>query len=174
MTDKLKEIFENVNNWLSFAEAKNAALVALESTIIIGFITSDIFKTYTMFISIIICICSFALLISLYSFIPSIGNKTNKIIQYLVKLDKQNISKNMILFSYIAQYEEDQEGIKKYLEDIKREYEISCEIKQEHKDLAGEIIYNSKLAVKKYKLFGFSLKIILGLIFVLIIGIIIA
>ena len=45
MTDKLKEIFENVNNWLSFAEAKNAALVALESTIIIGFITSDIFKT---------------------------------------------------------------------------------------------------------------------------------
>ncbi|MCP4218773.1 MAG: hypothetical protein GY765_29345, partial [bacterium] len=34
MEERLKSIFANVNDWLKFAEAKNAALVAFNSAII--------------------------------------------------------------------------------------------------------------------------------------------
>jgi hypothetical protein len=36
MADKLKDIFENVNNWLKFAEAKNATLIAGNGLLIFG------------------------------------------------------------------------------------------------------------------------------------------
>ena len=36
MEDKLKDIFENVNNWLKFAEAKNATIVAGNGLLIFG------------------------------------------------------------------------------------------------------------------------------------------
>ena len=36
MEDKLKEIFENVNGWLKFAESKNGALVVADLAVAVG------------------------------------------------------------------------------------------------------------------------------------------
>ena len=38
--EDLKEIFQNINNWLTFAEVKHGALIALDTTFILGIITT--------------------------------------------------------------------------------------------------------------------------------------
>ena len=63
MTDRLKYIFENVNNWLTFAEAKNAGLIALDAAIMMGLITWDRFQRTNYFDVLLLCLVCLSLLI---------------------------------------------------------------------------------------------------------------
>jgi hypothetical protein len=44
MYDRIKDIFDNVNEWLKFAEAKNGGLIVLNSGILFG--TLSLYKDY--------------------------------------------------------------------------------------------------------------------------------
>lgn len=69
--DFLEKIFENINHWLGFAEAKNAALVAFNIALAAALSTLTATEGNTVFLTIIILICLIiSSLIILLSFIP--------------------------------------------------------------------------------------------------------
>ena len=75
IVEMLETIFSNVNSWLNFAEAKNAANIAFVIACI-----AAIFSLQNMNIILyIVCIFLIASGIgSLISFLPRLGNKVNK------------------------------------------------------------------------------------------------
>ncbi|WP_122639046.1 hypothetical protein [Romboutsia sp. Marseille-P6047] len=90
--DDLKYIFENVNNWLNFAELKNGALLVFLTTVIIGLTQLNLPDDSNILIKIFYIVSMIDILISiiilLLSFVPKISNikpKYNANINYLNK-----------------------------------------------------------------------------------------
>lgn len=79
MEDKIKYIFENTNNWLNFAEAKNAALLAFNIAVITAITSSEILvnssKVLVYTVSAILIVSS---LMSMISFIPKTNNAVSQ------------------------------------------------------------------------------------------------
>lgn len=157
MDDKLKDIFENVNNWLKFAEAKNATLIAGNGLVIFAIakllkdLTVHQYLIYYAYFVIIVLGLSFC--IALSSFIPNI-----KLPKYLFKEDPETES-NLLFFGSIQKYDE-----RSYLKELKESLDINDEKVIENKFnlmYAQQIIINSKIAMKKYKLFDLSLHLTL-------------
>jgi len=155
MEDKLKDIFENVNNWLKFAEAKNATLIAGNGLIIFGICRiikdSNIneYLMYYIYFSIFMLVISF--LIALISFIPNI-----KLPGYLFDNSKEQSNHNLLFFGSIATFNEH-----KYLEELNKSLGKDDDEYKKNKlneMYAHQIIINSQIAVKKYKLFNISLQ----------------
>lgn len=159
MKEKLKEIFDNTNNWLNFAEAKNGALIAINSTLIIE-IFSNLFDqkiNVNSCLGISILFSLGLLLISngiaLWSFKPMTDKFVNT---------GSNDYNDLILMFYgdIAKCKNATQYVlslyKNYFNDYtKNEKDIN---KQEI-DYAREIIYNSKITVRKYKFFRWALNL---------------
>lgn len=97
MEDLFKGIFENINNWLHFAEAKNGALVALNIAILSALLSTDFFENYSLFIA-VICICLLlSICIALISFSP--------ILNRLPKKHNDSFERNLLFYSYIASFD---------------------------------------------------------------------
>jgi len=81
MYDKLKDIFQNVNDWLKFAEAKHGALMVLNSGVIFGVLSvrKDYLMVPNYIIMLTLACLSLSLLCSCISMFPrhrkQIGNK---------------------------------------------------------------------------------------------------
>lgn len=150
MNEQLKNIFDNVNYWLSFAEAKNGSILAL------GVVWVQILSDITIFTR-INCIvwhfslfnCILAMLVSLFSFFPLMG-KVN-----LIK--KQEVSKdlNLIFYRDIASIESSDKYYHLFID------KYGCSKNEDSIDLAKDYMYeiyiNSKIATNKYHMFQFSL-----------------
>lgn len=149
--ESLKAIFENINNLLQFAEAKNGAVFAVVISILMG--SSDLIEdcsksgSYlsmcTMTISIILL--SISALFALASFFPNL---------FKVNPDKNGKSskKNVVLFSDCAKYSNGQD----YLDDFYGKYQAPIEDKSGNSianDYAVEIISNSKICNTKFIIF---------------------
>lgn len=149
----LKDIFDNTNSWLVFAEAKHAVLIGLVGTGLFGihnyldsFCSWKLpFKIWTVFCVVLFVISCF---VSLLSFMPILYplDKKNK---------KPNKELNLIYFKDIALVEPEE-----YLSllDISNQDKMS-------KKLAEQIIINSRIAVHKYNLFSISLCLVITGIF---------
>jgi hypothetical protein len=148
MKSELKYIFSNVNEWLKFAETKNAALIVFSASIILAILTNitnniNIILKYYIIICLIFQIIS--LIISLISFYPTI-----KISHILCKRNEISEKDNLLFYGNIFKYDE-----KMYLKSIfndKVENTTRFEL-----DLAKQIIINSNITLKKYKFFKLSL-----------------
>ena len=148
LKDDLKYIFENVNHWLSVAEAKNAGLLAFNITIIAVLLSSDIFSGYFTFEVIILIFFLISTIVLLIALTPLTAK---------IKIEKPqaNIDDNPLFFKDIIKYE-----YTEYLDYVKSRYYASgvsygkCEM-----DLAQEIVENSKNTCVKYKLFKNALYI---------------
>lgn len=159
--NELKYIFDTTNKWLQFAEAKNGALIAINGTLIfkcIDFFTdSHLGKVKGNEIILIIAIGLFILAtsISLISFFPKMGknntNNNNVCNCYCLKKIRQNRLLNF--YGDISKYNNGTE----YLKDI---YEFYYTKKKPfHKielDYSEEIVFNSKVTLRKYKMFKYS------------------
>lgn len=145
---ELKEIFQNTNSWLQFAEAKNAALIAFNTAIlsaILDTLDMDILRAITALFLITSTFCC------LISFKPRkhvtkcLGNKTD--------------TDNILFYQDIAKYME-REYLKKFHEDYYEGIPLQCmQNSKRIKYYIQEITCNSKITVMKYKCFNMGLKI---------------
>ena len=166
MQEQLKEIFDNVNNWVTFAEAKNAAIIAFNVACIsciwdIEGITEIKILPYIWGLGIIV-----STIMALISFVPQTGKGISD-------NEKQSDSDNLLFFKDIAKYSK-----KAYLKQIFKQYanlELSdSDIRKLEEDLADEITYNASIAIRKYKWFNRALAMDILMLVVLAIMIIIA
>ncbi len=143
--DDLKYIFTNVNDWLKFAEAKCAALLAGNAAIIIGvgqkLIEGQIKGIWAFYISFSLVLFLIGLLFCLVSFIPSLN------MPWLFKLSDPDDKDNLLFFDHISKYTP-----LNYLSRLKSDSESTKFTKMEV-DLSQQIIINSVIARRKYSLF---------------------
>ena len=93
----------------------------------------------------------YSLIITLWSFWP-----INKKIK---KAEKRKVNCDLLHFAYIAMYTRNEYLVELYKSYWKNEVVDFDKISQEEKDLAQEIVMNSRIAVRKQNLFKISLGI---------------
>ena len=132
IVEMLETIFSNVNSWLNFAEAKNAALMAFNIAMLaVTWGSTENAGKNILFYGVNLAIV-ISTIIALKSFKPDKGKCKEE-----TGVIKEN--DNLLL---IALY-------KKYQDTVKTEDEL---LKREI-DYADEITYNAKIIVQKYKCF---------------------
>lgn len=156
---KLKEILDDVNKWVTFAETKNGAMIALNgvllselANIIFNKDFNGCFSVWVKILLYISILCSvLAIAVSLISFLPNLS---------VFKENEPCSEVNCILNFYgdIAKYK----SANQYIKDIyKQYYNVDQEENQLSKmelDYGKELIINSCIAVKKYRWFRISLQ----------------
>lgn len=135
---------QQTNYWLSFAEAKNAAIIVFNVTLI-GLLFDSLNENHIMFlISSILFVVS--CLISLYSFLPNMNSKAKNTI------DEENCERNLIFYGDIAKIGKTEEyvklTIKEYFPDVE-----DIALSKLAKDAASEVHINSQITVNKMNLF---------------------
>nr|WP_315211927.1 hypothetical protein [uncultured Flavobacterium sp.] len=161
--EQLYKIFNNVNDWLKFAEAKNFGLLTLNAAIIFGLTQIEFgcnsiiekvgFYIFTPFAILSLIPC----LISLFPIVTKIESKNKdgkdrksmKIINKISNfIDKDKSFKNIHFYGYL-----------KELTETKFETEFLTKIGSTDKfttyetELVTQILYNSRITSLKYKFF---------------------
>lgn len=169
LDELLNQIFSNINSWLNFAEAKNAANIALVIACLTAIFSLNRMNVLLYFISILFLISGISSLCSLFPNLESRLAKKFSIIKK--KRQKTDLEDNLLFFEKIKNYS----GIeyvklvtKLYLQDNKEEFS------KYQLDLADEIVYNAEIADFKYRCFRIAVKIDIGAFVFLILGIIVA
>jgi hypothetical protein len=175
VSTKLLAIFQNVNEWLKFAEAKNGVLLAFSGAAITATITllataqniPNSLNFGLLLTTILLCIC--ALICSL-SFLP----KTN--LEDLLWLrDRQNkkshsqdpIKDNFWYFGHLQKYKPDE-----LLEVLNEPYfkgsvDITKVEYKEYKDIAAQITINAEIAFLKFEVFTYAIKVLITSILII-------
>jgi hypothetical protein len=157
--ETLESIFNNVNEWLKFAEAKNAILIALTGaslTAAIGYLcgenppTNFYLKLY-LFNFLLFSILGIAL--SLISFLPQTK------LSWLWREGQKKENPNYFFFNDLACFSPD--DLLKFL--YKENNSSSLNVLR--KNLACQIITNSKICRRKFHFFRVALWFILASIF---------
>ncbi len=136
---KRKNIFENVNFWLQFSEAKNGALLAFNGVIL--FSTLNLYSDYKKLPNFDIIVLLFLLFITVSIIITIISFFPNTKIGQLKK------DKNVIFWKTIASFSSSDEYAKA----------LETEINEIDHHVEDEIFINSKITESKYKLFKYAL-----------------
>lgn len=162
----LKEVFDNVNNWLTHAEAKNAALIAFNvACLSIIWDMKDISKV--KFLLYIICIgMLLSTVMALISFIPRMGKgvKNN---------GGHSEHDNLLFYMDIGKYcKED------YIKAVFKQYAyvdiLDTQVQKIEKDLSDEITYNATVVIRKYKWFWRAATIDIVILVMLMVMIVVA
>ena len=156
--DKLEElhkIFSNVNDWLKFAEAKNAVLIGFISTILgllIAGLTSFSICTQSIIKYILMPIEIIAIIISVISFFPFFELNNLFSIFKSSGTDNYKKKKNIFFFEYLKNLKSKE--VISYFE-LKENEDFSIDDKIS-KDITEQIITNAKITSQKLKLFKYS------------------
>ena len=175
VSTKLLAIFQNVNEWLKFAEAKNGVLLAFSGAAITATITllataqniPNSLNFGLLLTTIFLCICA---LICSFSFLP----KTN--LEDLLWLrDRQNkksnsqdpIKDNFWYFGHLQKYKPDE-----LLEALNEPYfkgslDITKVEYKEYKDIAAQITINAEIAFLKFEVFTYAIKVLITSILII-------
>ena len=162
----LQGIFDNINNWLVFAEAKNAAIIAFNiACFSILFGIKEYADAGILFY--IVCVgMVISSMLALISFLPQMG-------KYAKNTKGHSVCDNLLFYKDIAGY-----GGTEYFKAVIKQYYkkdiLDSEILKLEKDLSDEITYNATVIERKYRWFGYALKVELGMLILLIAMIIIA
>lgn len=174
----LKEQLEQINYWLAFAEAKNAAIIAFN--VVLLDIYFNVYERYRLTITCMIFLCILSTVISLLSFMPNLTSwfgDRNCENRNMENRDEENRDgenrdgedrneenrdgenqgvKNLLFFGDISKFQNKEQFIeesrKKYFKDLQ-----SDDITEKSKDLANQILINSGTTLRKYKYFQISL-----------------
>ena len=146
MVNSLKDIFDNVNNWLKFAEAKNGVVIALNSALIFGVLklnstltNANILRDY--YISMVIFVLLISTIMALLSFVPRLKYP-------YIHFEKPNNNDNLLYFTDISKYTPVQ-----YYEKIQTIYNMKSDKKDFETHYINQIIINSKITFIKLKQF---------------------
>lgn len=151
MEENLRTIFANVNEWLKFAEAKNAALVAANGAALfgaLGLLTGDkplASWLHLYLIELAVCLLA-GLVIAFISFLPEI-----QIPQARARTPRPG--ENLLFYGDIALHSPDT-----YLNALRSLYgfqnDPAVPIESHY---AEQIVVNSRIAVRKYRRFNNAL-----------------
>lgn len=145
MEDRLKYILSLCIDWVKYAEKKNAALLVAASGLVLSLVGRFPDKTYTgiracfwigcvsMVLSAVIC---------LVSFIPEIG------FPWIVSRRKTSSEDNLFFFGHIADY-----SASEFVDALYRGEDLQPAANKLQLDLAGQIIVNARISLKKFRLF---------------------
>jgi len=155
--ERLQKTFQNVNEWLKFAEAKNFGLLTLNAAMVIGITQigltheSIIYKAcYYIFIPLSGLSFIFPL-ISLFPVLSRIEKGTfvkGWIDQFCNLIDKEVGFENIHFYGYLKGIDE-AEFESKYLTKV----DSSEQFSQFEKELVVQILYNSRITWLKYQFF---------------------
>lgn len=162
--EQLKYILENVNSWLHFSEAKNAAIIAFNVAMLSSFLSVkwEEMKLLTLFIILIL----FSTIFAICSFKP--------ITKEIPKCNNDNIGKNLLYYAYISSLDLE-EYMRALYQDYWQESDFQIGIcSNMEKELCNEIIQNSRITMKKQKWFKNAFYVDAGALVVAIMLVIIA
>lgn len=148
LDELLEKNFSNINSWLNFAEAKNAANIALVIACIAAIFSLEN-RNILLYIICILLIGSG--ICSLISFLPRLGNKVLRRGLFIFKRKKKSTNNtNLIFFENIKDYSGDI-----YIEQVCKMYfnENKHSATKYQLDLSDEIVYNADIVSRKYKFF---------------------
>lgn len=147
----LKEQLERTNYWLSFAEAKNGALVAinLATMAVIVELRSD----EPVFCTIVLILLIFSSIVCLTSFFPNLKTHSEN-----PKFNEDDSNLNILFYSDIAKLSEEQ-YIKKIVTNYGNELDEETLDKTIAKDYMSEVHINSCIAHRKFIMFKRAIKI---------------
>lgn len=154
LDELLSEVFENVNNWLNFAEAKNAANIALVIASIAAIVSYNEINCFLYLVSLFFILSG---IFSMLSFLPKLTGKSKirKILDCITScLKKDTTEENLLFFEDIKKYSKE-EYVKK-INEVYYNYSDK-QITKYQLDLSNEIIYNSYIASLKYWLFKIAI-----------------
>jgi hypothetical protein len=155
--EQLRKVFSNVNDWLKFAEAKNLGLLTLNAALVFGFakvnsIDSSAIAKSSLYVFTPCAIFSFLIaLISLFPIVSKIekGKYTkswiNKFSQFI---DVEEEFENIHYYGYLKNIDED-----KFESDFLSKINSNESFTKYEKELATQILYNSRITWLKYQLF---------------------
>lgn len=164
MKDDVKDIFSNVNEWLKFAEAKNAALIAFHLGSIFGAATiitqtecDTIPQPIVYYLYSFIILSAIGLFFAMFSFWPQtrIEAALSKKIEDIFYSGTPAADGNLLFYGYINNC-----GKNKYLTEL-----CGCYSKQPGSctklelDYVEQIVVNSRITVRKYFYFKIALLI---------------
>lgn len=149
MREILKEVYQHCQDMQKIAETKNAGLIAFNGAVCLASLKlaidggfNNLISYYLMFV----VVCS---LISIFLNLSAISSQLKH-----KELELTNYkSNNLLFFGTVANY-----SAVDYLKKIKQDYNLSEEITQYHLDLANQIVINSQITVRKFKLFNSAFK----------------
>ena len=151
MDEKLKDIFSNINDWLKYAEAKSATLIAGNSGLIWGL--EAVSKSYELSVLLKVCLlvsvslCVASLVVCLLSIIPALSMPWN------VKPEGKTDNDNLLYFADIAKY-----SPLTFLRGLENKLGLQhVEYTGYQKDISSQIIVNSVIANAKYKNFQIAI-----------------
>jgi hypothetical protein len=152
MEDRLHRILALVNEWLKFAEAKNAALLAANSAIIFGSLkvletSPPLPRWLLIYIYLAIVAVALAASLSLLSFLP----KTR--LPWLGSTKRPTPEDNLLFYGDIACYDP-----RSFLEALYRQAGTNFSQPDSlEEDYAEQIIINSRIALSKFRFFSLAL-----------------
>jgi hypothetical protein len=157
---RLQNIFNNVNDWLKFAEVKNFGLLSLVAAISFGitqidFAENNVIQKVAYYILPLFFILSFLVaLVSLFPIIASI-EKDSHVKSWINKfsnfIDDEKKFENIHFYGYLK-YLDDSEFEAEYLTKVGSTESLN----QYEKELIKQILHNSRIASLKYQLFKIS------------------
>lgn len=146
--ETVKYIFDNVNYWLAFAEAKNAGLLAANMAAL-----AVLLQIEERSISIYIIIC----LVLISTFIVFLSLWSKMFIQGRIG-ENCNENDNMLFYKDIAKYSAEEYCKKVYYNYFNENLEDTNTIPRNIKDMIFEININSKIATRKFILFNLAIR----------------
>jgi hypothetical protein len=150
MEDRLRYILGLCIDWVKYAEKKNAALLVAASGLVVSLIGRFPDKTSSSGIRACFWIGCASLVISavisLISFIPQIE------FPWIVSRRKTGSEDNLFFFGHIADY-----SAPELIDALYRSEGVQSASNKLQLDLAGQIIVNARISLKKFQLFTASI-----------------
>ena len=153
--DELRNTLESVNDWLKFAEAKNAVVVAASGFALWASLRLTLSTETGCYTSTYFAILSAFLLAgfvtALLSFLPILNYR------WIAPTPNKMANGNLLYFGHLATLSK-----KQVLDAYTKATESrEADIKAIHEMFAEQIIVNSRIALAKYAMFEFAIKVIL-------------
>lgn len=159
----LQQVLDSVNNWLQFAEAKNAALIAFNVAVIGVILGSDLYEKSLLLSSFIVGGFVASTGVVLYAFWP-----VNKEIEK----NRKDVAENLLHYAYIATLTSNE-----YLEKLAERYWGRMEGQegeslQLERDYCREIVENARIIIRKQRCFKIGLAVVLVMLCLLVVSVI--
>ncbi|MGG0516612.1 Pycsar system effector family protein [Bacillus pseudomycoides] len=147
----LKSIYEDVREWLKFAETKNAALLTFNGVIVFGIFDKVVDKANDSFIKTALimgcAIILISIIINLVSFLPQL-NTSSKIQNNVINGSQDN--RNLMFYGVIKDF-----NPQAYLDTVGVKYNLT--LNEKNIDLATQIVTLSQITHIKLKYFNWGL-----------------
>ena len=164
MEKELQEIFNNINEWLRFAEAKNAVIIALNGAAIWGVLqnlkTLNCYSEYLFYWGVGFAVCALiGLIIALWSFLPSLNIYWEEESNFK---DANPDALSLYFFRHVRRFEHED-----YLQRLygAKGIQVPSPLPQLEVDVAHQITQNARTTWFKYQTFFWSVSItLIGLV----------